>query len=111
MGSSYCAVFVTTLVIKNLSITNNDMVGLAVYHTAVVVNGTSVFHNKLALMEVDWLCMETPILCFTKILSLISQITVQSTEEEPFLLNAPCFFQYFDHTNPLLETADTALFG
>ena len=33
--------------LKNVSITNNDMAGLTTYHTALVVNGTSIFHNNI----------------------------------------------------------------
>ena len=33
--SAISAVFVTTLVLKNVSVTNNNMTGMAVYHTAV----------------------------------------------------------------------------
>ena len=101
------AVFVTTLVIKNLSITNNDMVGLAVYHTAVVVNGTSVFHNNtgidgggLAMYGNSYLMLhKDSILNFTNNSAKHRGGAIFVDTQLAF---APCFFQYFDHTNPQL---------
>ena len=48
LQSAITALSATTLVLANVSITNNyNMTGLAVYHTAVMVNGTSsLFHNN-----------------------------------------------------------------
>ena len=120
------AVFVTTLVIKNLSITNNDMVGLAVYHTAVVVNGTSVFHNNtgidgggLAMYGNSYLMLhKDSILNFTNNSAKHRGGAIFVDTQLAF---APCFFQYFDHTNPQLvkvtitgnkaDTAGSVLFG
>ena len=48
-ASIVAAIFVTSLVLNNVSITNNNMTGLFVYRTAVVVNGTSVFHNNTGI--------------------------------------------------------------
>ena len=48
-SSTISAYFVTRLVLNNVSITNNNMTGLSVYRTAVVVNGTSVFHNNTGI--------------------------------------------------------------
>ena len=47
--SAIHAVFVTSLVLNNVSITNNNITGLSVFHTAVEVSGTSVFHNNAAI--------------------------------------------------------------
>ena len=43
------ALFVTNLVLNNVSITNNNMTGLAAFNTAVVVNGTSLFYNNTGI--------------------------------------------------------------
>ena len=48
-ASTIGAFFVTSLVLNNVSITNNNMTGLFVYRTAVVVIGTSVFHNNTGI--------------------------------------------------------------
>ena len=47
--STIYAFFVTRLVLNNVSITNNNMTGLFVYRTAVVVNGTTLFHNNTGI--------------------------------------------------------------
>ena len=39
--------FAATLVLKNVSITNNIVAGLTAYRTALVVNGTSIFQNNI----------------------------------------------------------------
>ena len=51
LQSAITALSATTLVLANVSITNNyNMTGLAVYHTAVMVNGTSsLFHNNTGI--------------------------------------------------------------
>ena len=43
------AIFITTLVLHNVSITDNNMTGLFIHRTAVVVNGTSVFYNNAGI--------------------------------------------------------------
>ena len=48
-GKAIRAVYVTTLELKNTSITNNAMTGLAVFHTVIIVNGTSVFCNNTGI--------------------------------------------------------------
>ena len=40
---------VTSLVLNNVSITNNNMTGLLAYRIAVVINGTSVFDNNTGI--------------------------------------------------------------
>ena len=80
------AVLITSLVLKNVSITNNNMTGLAAYQTAVVVNGTSVFYNNTGNNGGGLAMYGNSYLVFYEILPLISPITVQSTEEEQYFL-------------------------
>ena len=47
--SAVRAEFVTSLVLNNVSITNNNATGLLAYRTAVVINGTSVFDNNTGI--------------------------------------------------------------
>ena len=93
------AAFVTSLVLNNVSITNNNMTGLSVYRTAVVVNGTSVFHNNtgidgggLAMYGDSYLVLkENSFLNFTnnRAKNRGGAIFVASQQ-----YRSPCFFQY-----------------
>ena len=96
--SAIYTVFVTTLVLRNVSITNNNMTGLAVYHTAVVVNGTSVFYNNtgidgggLAMYGDSYLMFHKySILNFTKNSAKNRGGAIFVNTQLAF---APCFFQ------------------
>ena len=100
------AVFVTTLVLKNVSITNNtNMTGLAVYHTAVVVNGTVVFYNNTGFNGGGLAMYGNSYLMFHK--DSILNFTNNSAKHrggaifvDTQLEFAPCFFQYSDDTLP-----------
>ena len=91
--------FVTRLVLNNVSITNNNMTGLSVYRTAVVVNGTSVFHNNtgidggaLAMFgDSNLVLKENSFLNFTnnRAKNRGGAIFVDSQQ-----YRSPCFFQY-----------------
>ena len=93
------ATFVTSLVLNNVSITNNNMTGLRLYRTAVVVNGTSVFHNNtgtdgggLAMYGDSYLVLkENSFLNFTnnRAKNKGGAIFVASQQ-----YRSPCFFQY-----------------
>ena len=128
-GSEIAVVYaplVTTLVLHNVSITNNTMTGLAVYHTAVVVNGTVIFHNNTGIDGGGLAMYGNSYLMLHK--GAILNFTNNSAKHrggaifaETQLELAPCFFQYSDHTFPesvkvtiMGNTADiagTALFG
>ena len=103
--SALTAVFVTTLVLKNVSITNNNMAGLAVYHTAVVVHGTSVFHNNTGIDGGGLAIFGNSYLMFHK--NSIINFSNNSAKHRGGAIfvdtqlvhvNAPCFFQYSDNT-------------
>ena len=127
LRSALYAVFVTTLVLKNVSLTNNNnMAGLAVYHTAVVVNGTLVFYNNTGIDGGGLAMYGNSYLMFHN--ESIVHFTNNSAKNrggaifvDTQLAFAPCFFQYSDHTLPQsvkvtitgnkAETAGTVLFG
>ena len=126
------AAFVTSLVLNNVSITNNNMTGLSVYRTAVVVYGTSVFHNNtgidgggLAMYGDSYLVLkENSFLNFTnnRAKNRGGAIFVASQQ-----YRSPCFFQYsgpgitfikisakvafFGNTADTTDTAGSVLFG
>ena len=120
------AAFVTSLVLNNVSITNNNMTGLSVYRTAVVVDGTSVFHNNtgidgggLAMYGDSYLVLkEGSHLYFT---NNIAKQKGGAIFVESLQYRSPCFFQSSDVIFPKSvkvnfygNTADTAgsvLFG
>ena len=120
------AVYVTRLVLNNVSITNNTMTGLSVYHTAVVVNGTSVFHNNTGI-DGGGLAMYGDSYLVFRNDSLLNFTNNSANHRggaifvDTQLVFAPCFFQYSDQTTPELvkviiignkaETAGTVLFG
>ena len=122
-----CAVCVTRLVLKNVSITNNNMTGLAVYHTAVVVTGTSVFHNNTSGVDGGGLAMyENSYLVFYENSTLnFTNNSAKRTGGAIFIDShrkiGSCFFQYSDHTLPQsvkvtitgnkADAAGTVLFG
>ena len=125
--SAISAVFVTTLVLKNVSVTNNNMTGLAVYHTAVVVNGTVVFCNNTGIDGGGLALYGNSYLMFHK--DSIVDFTNNSAKHrggaifvDTELVIAPCFFQYSsDYTLPQsvkvtiagnkADKAGTVLFG
>ena len=100
------AVFVNSLELRNVSITNNNITGLAVYHTAVEVNSESVFYNNtgidgggLAMYDNSFLMLhEDSILNFTNNTARHrgGAIFVENSQ----LTLAPCFFQYYDNIVP-----------
>ena len=120
--------FVSSLVLHNVSITNNNMTGLLAYRTVIIVNSnsTSVFHNNtgidgggLAMYENTYLVFEeNSLLNFTNNMAkerggAIYVHTIQSY--------SPCFFQYSKDTIPQstkaicsgnnAKIAGTVLFG
>ena len=125
--SAVYAVYVTRLVLNNVSITNNIiMTGLSVYHTAVVVNGTSVFHNNTGIDGGGLAMFVNSYLMFheNSILNFINNSAMRKGGAiflENQLALAPCFFQYSDHTLPesvkvkitgnKADKAGTVLFG
>ena len=111
------AAFVTSLVLNNVSITNNNMTGLSVYRTAVVVNGTSVFHNNtgidgggLAMYGDSYLVLkENSFLNFTnnRAKNRGGAIFVASQQ-----YRSPCFFQYSGSGIKFIKiSAKVAFFG
>ena len=93
------AILVTTLVLNNVSFTNNTMTGIFAYRTGVVVNGTSVFHNNtgidgggLALYGSSYLMLkENSFLNFT---NNRAKKRGGAVFVESLLTRFPCFFQY-----------------
>ena len=128
VGAAIHAVYVTALVLHNVSITNNkNMTGLQVYHTAVIVNGTSVFHNNTGGIDGGGLAMYgDSYLMFHE--DSILKFTNNSAKQrggaifvDTQLAFAPCFFQYSDKilpksvkitiTDNKANTAGSVLFG
>ena len=105
---------VTALELNNVSITNNNMTGLRVYRTAIVVKGTSVFHNNtgidgggLAMYGDSYILFgKDSILNFTnnKARDRGGAIYVSNKQER-----IPCFFQYSNVT--LFESAKVIFLG
>ena len=99
--SAVHAEFVTTLVLNNVRITNNNVTGLYMFNSAVIVNGTSVFHNNtgidgggLAMYGNSYLVFqEYSLLNFTnnKAKHRGGAIFVDSSTE---FIKFACFFQY-----------------
>ena len=124
--SAVRAVFVSGLVLNNVSITNNNVTGLLAYRTAVVINGTSVFHNNtgidgggLAMYGESYLVFEE-----NSLLNFTSNIAKQrggAVFVNTLLPNSPCFYQYSGGTQPqstranffgnIAKIAGTVLFG
>ena len=121
------AEFVTTLVLHNVSITNNNMTGIRVYLTAIVVNGTTLIHNNTAHIDGGGLAMygnsylvfeEDSILNFTnnRARDKGGAIFVSNRQER-----IPCFFQFSNFTltksakvifsGNTADKASTVLFG
>ena len=125
-ASTIGAIFVTSLILNNVSITNNYVTGLFAYHTAVVVNGTSFFHNNsgidgggLALYGDSFLVFgEESFLNFT---NNTAKQRGGAIYVDSRLTRFPCFFQYPLATQPDLvkltfidneaDIAGTVLFG
>ena len=108
------AYFVTRLVLNNVSITNNNMTGLSVYRTAVVVNGTSVFHNNTGIDGGGLAMYGSSYLMFEK--DSILYFTNNSAQQRGGAIfverqqnMSPCFFQYSDME--VLKSAKVAFFG
>ena len=97
------AEFITSLVLNNVSITNNNSTGLFVYHTAVVVNGTSVFHNNtgidgggLSMYGESYLVLnENSFLVFTNNSAIRGGAIFVETNSQ--LAKSACFFQFSDY--------------
>ena len=102
------AEFASSLVLNNVSITNNNMTGLSVYHSNIIVrsNSTSVFHKNnagvdgggLALYADSYLMFEeNSTLNFTsnKASHKGGAIFIETSTQ---LSYSPCFFQYFNST-------------
>ena len=103
--SAIQAIYVTSLALKNVSITNNNMAGLTVYHTAVVVNDTLVFHNNTGIDGGGLSMYGDSYLMFHR--DSIANFTNNSAKHkggaifvDSQLAFAPCFFQYSDRTLP-----------
>ena len=126
MPSAVYASFVTILVLKNVSISNNDMTGLNAYHTNVVVNGTSVFHNNtgidgggLAMYRSSYLIFHDD--SFLNFTNNNARHRGGAIFADMQVKSSPCFFQYSDNTRPdsvkvkmtgnNANKAGTALFG
>ena len=96
---------VTALELNNVSITNNNMTGLQVYRTAIVVKGTSVFHNNtgidgggLAMYGDSYLVFgEGSILKFTNNRARQNGGAIFVSTKQELI---PCFFQYSNITLP-----------
>ena len=127
MHSVIHTVFVTNLILNNVSITNNNnMTGLTVYHTAVVANGTLIFQNNTGIDGGGLAMYGNSYVIFHQDSTL--NFTNNSAKEKggaifvgSQLKCAPCFFQYSDNTLPqsvkvtisgnTAGTAGTVLFG
>ena len=127
MYSVIYTVFVTNLILRNVSITNNNnMTGLTVYHTAVVANGTLIFQNNTGIDGGGLAMYGNSYVMFHPDSAL--NFTNNSAKEkggaifvDTQLKLAPCFFQYSDDTLPesvkvtisgnTAGTAGTVLFG
>ena len=100
------AVYVTNLVLRNVSITNNNnMTGLVVYHTAVAVNGTVTFHSNTGIDGGGLAMYGNSYIVLHK--NSLFDFTNNSAKQrggaifvDTQLLYAPCFFQYSDNTLP-----------
>ena len=99
------ALFVTNLVLSNVSITNNNMTGLAAFNTAVIVNGTSLFYNNTGINGGGLAMYANSFLVFYKhsILNFTYNHAKQ-TGGAIFVDAVPeynsCFFQYSDNVHP-----------
>ena len=101
LKSAMHGVFVNNLMLNNVSIINNNMTGLSVYHTAVQVNGASVFHNNtgivgggLAMYGDSYLKFEhNSVLNFTNNSAAVFGGAI-SVETSYLLSESVCFFQY-----------------
>ena len=109
------AVFVTKIVLRNVSITNNNnMTGLAMFHTTAAVNGTVIFHNNtgidgggLALYANSYIVLhEDSILNFT---NNTAKHRGGAIFVDTQLKHAPCFFQYSE--NALSRSAIATIIG
>ena len=109
--SAIHGVFVTSLVLNNVSIINNIMTGLSVYHTAVQVNGASVFHNNtgvvgggLGVYGDSYLNFEyNSMLYFTN--NSATRGGAIFVETSYLLSESVCFFQYSNSETKLQQMA------
>ena len=115
--SAIHAVFVTSLVLNNVSITNNNITGLSVFHTAVEVSGTSVFHNNAAIYFGGGLAMygdsylmfgNHSMLSFTNNSAMLGGAIYVETSY--LLSESVCFFQY-NSESKLLQLPAMASFS
>ena len=120
--------FVSSLVLNNVSITNNNMTGLLVYHTVILVNSNSAsaFHNNtgidgggLAMYGESYLVFEENcLLTFTNNMAKQRGGAIFVYTQLPI---SSCFFQYSKDTLPQstkamcsgndAKIAGTVLFG
>ena len=118
---------VTSLVLNNVSITNNNMTGLLAYRIAVVINGTSVFDNNTGI-DGGGLAMYGGSYLVFKNNSLLNFTNNRAKQKGGAIFvntqltkNSPCFYQYSEGTQPqstranffgnIAKIAGTVLFG
>ena len=118
-SSAVHAEFVTTLILDNVSITNNNMTGMTAYNTELILkkNSTLIFHNNtgidgggMAMYGNSYLVFqEYSLLNFTnnKAKHRGGAIFVDSDSQ---FFKLACFFQYSSH-NSELQSAKAILFG
>ena len=106
-GTAIYAVYVTTLELKNTSITNNAVTGLAVFHTVIIVNGTSVFCNNTGIDGGGLAIFGNSYFVFheSSILNLTSNRAKHRggaifVETHVLFVYDPCFFQYSENILP-----------
>ena len=103
--SAVRAEYVSSLLLNNVSITNNNATGLLAYRTVILVNSNSasVFHNNtgidgggLAMYENSYLVFEeNSLLNFTNNMAQQRGGAIYVHTQLP---NSPCFFQYSEGT-------------
>ena len=118
---------VTSLVLNNVSITNNNMTGLRACRIAVVINGTSVFDNNTGI-DGGGLAMYGGSYLVFKNNSLLNFTNNRAKQKGGAIFvntqltkNSPCFYQYSEGTQPQstranffgnnAKIAGTVLFG
>ena len=117
------AIRVTSLVLNNVTITSNNMTGLYVYNTIIMVNGTTLFHNNTAVNGGGMAMYRDSFFIITKHSFLIftnnkARKNGGAIFVESQLAETQCFFQYIDFTKSVKvifinnsATAGTVLFG
>ena len=118
-SSAVQAEFVTALVLNNVSITNNNMTGLTLYNSAVILNSnsTSIVHNNtgidgggLAMYGNSYLVFqEYSLLNFTNNKAK-HRGGAMFVDKSTQYVNYACFFQYSSHI-PKLQSAKAFLSG